>query len=67
MFDLTRSYFNDMREREIAPGASITEEAQCLVYSNADTTGQVSVQPSAGASNELVAGFAITDALAILT
>jgi len=67
MFDLTRSYFNDIKEREIAPGASITEEGQCLIYTNLDTTGQMSVSPSGGNSNEIVAGFAITDALKILT
>jgi len=66
MFDLTRSYFNDIKEREVAPGATITEEAQCLVYVS-DGAGNMSVQPSAGAGGELVAGFAITDSLSILT
>jgi len=66
MFDLTRSYFNDLKEREIAPGASITEEGMCLVYVS-DGAGNMAVQPSAGSGSEIFAGFAITDALKILT
>lgn len=66
MFDTTRSYFNDLREMPIAPGASIVEEAQALVLV-ADGSGGQAVQPSAGAGGELFCGFAITDAKKVLT
>lgn len=66
MFDLTRSYFNDIRERAVHPAASIAEEGTVLVYVNAGD-GTLAVQPSAGAGSERVAGFAITDALKYAT
>lgn len=65
-FDLTRSYFNDIRERAVAPGASITEEGQLLMYVDAGD-GTLAVQLSAGAATDRVAGFAITDALKYAT
>ena len=65
-FDTTRSYFNDLRERAVADGAAVTEEAQVLVYVNSGG-GTLAVAPSAGAPGELVAGFAITDALKVVT
>lgn len=65
-FDLTRTYFNDIRERAVAPGASITEEGQLLMYVDAGD-GTLAVQPSAGAGTDRVAGFAITDALKYVT
>lgn len=65
-FDTTRSYFNDLRERPVLDGQSITEEAQVLVYVDAGG-GTLAVQPSTGAGGELVAGFAITDALKVVT
>jgi len=65
-FDLTRSYFNDLRERPVAPAAAITEEGQVLVYVDAGD-GTIAVRPSAGAALESVAGFAITDALKYVT
>lgn len=65
-FDLTRSYFNDIRERAVAPAASITEEGQLLMYVDAGD-GTLAVQPSAGAATDRVAGFAITDALKYVT
>lgn len=65
-FDLTRSYFNDIRERAVAAGANITEEGQLLMYVDAGD-GTLAVQPSAGAGNDRVAGFAITDALKYVT
>ena len=65
-FDTTRSYFNDLRERPVADGASVSEEGQVLVYVTSGS-GSLAVQPSAGAANERVAGFAITDALKLVT
>lgn len=65
-FDLNRSYFNDMRERAVAPAATITEEGQLLMYVDAGD-GTLAVQPTAGAASDRVAGFAITDALKYVT
>lgn len=65
-FDLTRSYFNDIRERAVAPAALITEEGQLLMFVDAGD-GTLAVQPSAGAATDRVAGFAITDALKYVT
>jgi hypothetical protein len=65
-FDLNRSYFNDLRERAVAPAASITEEGQLLMYVDAGD-GTLAVQPTAGAGTDRVAGFAITDALKYVT
>jgi len=42
-FDLNRSYFNDLRERAVAPAASITEEGQLLMYVDAGD-GTLAVQ-----------------------
>lgn len=66
MFDLKRSYFNDLRERPVLSTATILEEGMVLVYVDAGD-GTMAVAPSAGAGGELVAGFAITDALKIVT
>jgi len=66
MFNLTTSYFNDIKERAVLAGASITEEAMALVYAD-DGAGGVAVQPSTGAAGEQFAGFAITDALKVVT
>tara|TARA_R100000656_G_scaffold104176_1_gene76091 strand:- start:120530 stop:121234 length:705 start_codon:yes stop_codon:yes gene_type:complete len=65
-FDLTRGYHNDLRERPLAAGATITEEAQCLVYVDAGD-GTMAVQPSAGAGGERFAGFALTDSMSYVT
>jgi len=66
MFDMTKSYFNDIKERPLFAGASITEEATCLSYvDNGD--GTIAVQPTGGTSADIFAGFAITDALKIVT
>ena len=66
MFDTTRSYFNDMKERPVAAGATLSAEGQCLVYVS-DGAGGLAVQPSAGAASERVAGFLISDALRVAT
>lgn len=60
MFDLTRSYFKDIKERAVAPGATVTDEGQLLVYVD-DGAGGIAVQPCAGGGGEHPAGFAITD------
>lgn len=65
-FDLNRSYFNDLRERPVAPGVAITEEGQLLTYVDAGD-GTLAVRPSQGSASEPVAGFAITDALKYAT
>ena len=65
-FDLTRSYFNDIRERAVAASFSVAEEGQVLVYVDAGD-GTLAVKPSAGVAAEPVAGFAITDALKFAT
>ncbi len=66
MFDLNRSYFNDMKERAVASGATISEEGTLLVYV-ADGAGGVAVQPCTAATGQRVAGWAITDALKYAT
>lgn len=65
-FDLTRSYFNDIRERVIADGYSVTDEGQLLMYTDAGD-GTLAVMPCAGGAGENIAGFAITDALKYAT
>lgn len=65
-YDLKRSYFNDIRERAVAPAATISEEGQVLVYVDAGD-GTLAVNTSAGAAGEVVAGFAITDAMKYAT
>lgn len=65
-FDLTRSYFNDIRERAVLASATISEEGQLLMYVDAGD-GTLAVNVSAGASTDRIAGFAITDALKYVT
>lgn len=66
MFDLTRTYYNDAKERRVADGATISEEGQLLVYVDGGD-GEMSVQPCAAGASQKIAGFAITDALKVLT
>lgn len=67
MFDLTKSYFNDLKERAVVPGAMVIEEGCALVYGD-DGAGGLAVKPcdatSAAAS---FAGWAITDKTGIIT
>lgn len=69
-FDTTRSYFNDLRERPVLDGQTIAEEGQVLVYVNSGG-GTLSVRPSDGTAGTDAAvgaaGFAITDALKVVT
>ena len=66
MFDLNRSYFNDLRERAVAAGAAILEEGTALVYVT-DGLGGIAVQQSAAGANQHPAGFAICDAMKVTT
>lgn len=66
MFDLNRSYFNDLREKPVAAGATIAEEGTVLVYA-ADGLGGVAVQPCTTGAAQPVAGFAICDAMKVAT
>lgn len=66
MFDLTRTYYNDAKERKVAAGATISEEGQLLVYVDGGD-GEFAVQPCAAGAGQSMAGFAITDALKHLT
>lgn len=69
-FDLTRSYFNDLRERPVLDGQTVAEEGQVLVYANSGG-GTLACRPSDGTvlTDAAVgaAGFAITDALKLVT
>ena len=65
MFDLTRSVFNDLREKPVAPSATIAEEGVLLVY--VDNGGEAAVQPCAAGAGQAIAGWAITDAMKRLT
>lgn len=69
MFDTQRSYFNDLREKPLLPGASVLEEGQVMVLLS-DGAGGLGVQPSTGAggaADGTFLGFAITDAKKVLT
>jgi hypothetical protein len=66
MFDLKTSYFADLKERPVAPGASITEEGQLCVYVDGGA-GEMAVQPCTTGAGQALAGFAITDAMKKLT
>jgi hypothetical protein len=66
MFDLTKSFFNDLREHPVASGASVTEEGQLLVYV-ADGAGGVAVQPCTTGASQRLAGFSICDAMKVIT
>lgn len=66
MFDLTKSYYSDSKERPVKAGQTISEEAQLLVYVD-DLAGGMAVQPCSTGATQKLAGFALTDALKILT
>jgi hypothetical protein len=74
MFDTNKTYSADIKERALLAGATISEEGMCLIYV-ADGAGGIAVSPSTGTSSDYnttvdrsnVAGFAITDALKIVT
>jgi hypothetical protein len=65
-FDLTRSYFNDAKERAVAAGVTIAEEGQLLMYVD-DGSGGLAVTLATDVATARIAGFAITDALKVLT
>jgi hypothetical protein len=60
-YDLKRSHFSLILEKKVATGSVVTEEGVLLVASLDATTGEEVVDLSAGAANEVVAGFAIRD------
>ena len=66
MFDLTKSYYSDSKERPVKAGQTITEEGQLLVYVDGGA-GEMAVQPCSTGAGQKLAGFALTDALKILT
>lgn len=66
MFNLQKSYFNDLKERVLLAGQTLTEEGSCLIFV-ADGAGGVAVRECAGAANERFAGFSITDAMKVTT
>src|SRR5579885_3689096 len=57
--DLSRSAMQVMREKDVAPGQSITREGCILVRVN--NAGYEAVQPSAGGGSEQPIGIAVTD------
>lgn len=69
-FDTNRSFFNDLRERPVLDGQTVTEEGACLVYVDSGS-GTLAVRMSDGTAGTDAAvgaaGFAITDALKVVT
>jgi hypothetical protein len=60
-YDLKRSHFSLVLEKSVSTGSVITEEGVVLVAVLDAATGTETVQMSADAANEVVAGFAIRD------
>lgn len=60
-YDLKRSHFSLVLEKEVTAGSVITEEGVLLVSVLDAATGTEKVQPSAGSGTEVIAGFAIRD------
>ena len=60
-YDLKRSHFSLILEKEVSTGSEINEEGVLLVAVLDAATGTEKVQASGGVSNEIVAGFAIRD------
>lgn len=69
-FDTNRSFFNDLRERPVLDGQTVAEEGSVLVYVDSGS-GTLAVRPSDGTAGTDAAvgaaGFAITDALKLVT
>lgn len=66
MYDRNFSDLEAPREYALAAGANVAEEGQLFVFVD-DGAGGSALQPSAGAANERVAGFATTDAFLHVT
>ncbi len=66
MFDLTKTHYSEAREYAVKAGQTITEEAQLLVFVD-NLAGGMAVQPCAAGANQNYAGFALTDAMKVLT
>lgn len=60
VFDLNRSYFNDLKERKLVIGTVITDEGMLLSYAS-DSEGGMACQLATDGANERIAGWAITD------
>jgi hypothetical protein len=60
-YDLRRSHFSVILEREVLPGFTITEEGVVLVALLDAATGTEKVKASTGTAADVVAGFAIRD------
>lgn len=60
-YDLKRSHFSVILEKKVSTGSVVTEEGSLLVAVIDATTGEETVQLSAGAGGEVPAGFAIRD------
>lgn len=68
-FDLKRSYSSDRKERPtlITLNYATIEEGMAFTWIADTAAGIDKVQPSAGAANEVLAGFCITDSLDKIT
>ncbi len=60
-YDLKRSHFSIVLEKQVSTGEVVTEEGVLLVSVLDATDGTERVQPSDGTSGEVPAGFAIRD------
>lgn len=66
MYDLNRTYFGDTKERPVHAGAAINEEGGLLVYAS-NGAGSIDVQPCTSGAGQRIAGWAITDAMKVVT
>jgi hypothetical protein len=66
MFDLTKTHYTEAREYAVKAGQTITEEAQLLVFVD-NLAGGMAVQPCSTGAAQKYAGFALTDAMKVLT
>lgn len=60
-YDLKRTHFSLQLERKVTTGSVVTEEGVLLMAVLDAATGQETVQLSAGASTDVIAGFAVRD------
>jgi len=60
-YDLKRSHFSIILEKEVLPGEVLTEEGVLLTASLDPATGTEKVAATAGLATDVVAGFAIRD------
>ena len=60
-YDLKRSHFSSILEKNVASGSTVVEEGVCLVATLDASTGEEVVAMSAGGSGEVFVGWAIRD------